>query len=101
MRCSMSRKGECCDNAPMERFFGSLKTELDGDGPFETKQAARSVLSGFIEGFDNRNASTPRSVTSRQPTSNYSPRPRRPELVSTSMGHGQTELAGPATYRKR
>ena len=28
MRPSMSRKGNCYDNAPMERFFGTLKTEL-------------------------------------------------------------------------
>ena len=28
MVCSMSRKGDCWDNAPMESFFGSLKTEL-------------------------------------------------------------------------
>ena len=41
-------------NAPMVSFFGSFKTELDGDGPFETRQAARSVLFGFIEGFYNR-----------------------------------------------
>jgi transposase InsO family protein len=54
MLCSMSRKGDCWDNAPMESFFGSLKTELDGDGPFETRQHARTVLFGFIEGFYNR-----------------------------------------------
>lgn len=54
MRCSMSRKGDCWDNAPMESFFGSLKTELDGDGPFETRQAARTALFGFIESFYNR-----------------------------------------------
>jgi len=54
MLCSMSRKGDCWDNAPMESFFGSLKTELEGDGPFETRQAARSALFEFIEGFYNR-----------------------------------------------
>jgi putative transposase len=53
MLCSMSRKGDCWDNAPMESFFGSLKTELD-DGPFETRQAARTALFGFLEGFYNR-----------------------------------------------
>jgi len=37
MRCSMSRKGNCCDNAPMESFFSGLKTEQHGDGPFETR----------------------------------------------------------------
>jgi len=50
------------NNAPMESFFGSLKTELDVDGPFETRQAVRTALLGFvepggspdIEGFHNR-----------------------------------------------
>jgi len=54
MRCSMSRKGNCWDNAPMESFFGSLKTELDGDGPFDTRQAARTALFRAIEGWHNR-----------------------------------------------
>ena len=54
MLCSMSRKGNCWDNAPMESFFSSLKTELEEDGPFETRQAARSALFEFIEGFYNR-----------------------------------------------
>jgi putative transposase len=39
MRCSMSRKGNCWDNAPMESFFGSMKTELDIDHvTFETRR---------------------------------------------------------------
>ena len=54
MVCSMSRKGDCWDNAPMESFFGSLKTELEDDRPFPTRQAARTALFGFIEGFYNR-----------------------------------------------
>ncbi len=54
MICSMSRKGDCWDNAPMESFFGSLKTELEDDRPFPTRQAARTALFGFIEGFYNR-----------------------------------------------
>ena len=49
MRCSMSRKGDCWNNAPMESFFGSLKTELDGDGPFTTRQAARTALFRAVE----------------------------------------------------
>lgn len=51
---SMSRKGNCWDNAPMESFFGSLKTELDGDGPFDTRQAARTAIFRAIEGWHNR-----------------------------------------------
>ena len=54
MRCSMSRKGNCRDNAPMESFFGGLKAELAGDGPFDTRQAARTALFQAIEGWHNR-----------------------------------------------
>ena len=50
----MSRKGGCWDNAPMETSFGSLKTELKDDGSFPTRQAARTSVFGFIEGFYNR-----------------------------------------------
>ena len=38
----------------MESFFGSVKTELMEDGIFDTRQAARSALFGFIEAFYNR-----------------------------------------------
>lgn len=54
MRCSMSRKGNCWDNAPMESFFGSLKTELDGDGSSNIRQAAHTALFRAIEGWHNR-----------------------------------------------
>jgi transposase InsO family protein len=54
MLCSMSRKGDCWDNAPMESFFGSLKAELGDGQPFGTRQAAKSAVFGFIEGFYNR-----------------------------------------------
>jgi transposase InsO family protein len=54
MRCSMSRKADCWDNAPMESFFSSLKTELDDASSYQTRQAARSELFQFIEGFYNR-----------------------------------------------
>lgn len=52
MRCSMSRKGNCWDNAPMESFFGSLKTELDDD-VFETRQKATTEIFNFLETFYN------------------------------------------------
>ena len=53
MRCSMSRKADCWDNAPMESFFGSMKTELDDASGYQTRQAARAGLFQFIEGFYN------------------------------------------------
>lgn len=46
---SMSRKGNCWDNAVMERFFGSLKSEwTDGQRYDTTEQAQRDVIQ-FIE----------------------------------------------------
>jgi putative transposase len=54
MLCSMSRKGDCWDNAPMESFFGSMKTELDDGTVPETRQAAKNAVFSFIEGFYNR-----------------------------------------------
>ena len=49
---SMSRKGDCWDNAPMESFFSTLKMEL-GDR-FTSRAAARAALFEYIEVFYNR-----------------------------------------------
>src|SRR3712207_4662642 len=46
--CSMSRRGNCYDNAPMESFFGSLKNELVHRTSFPTRDAARQALSSTI-----------------------------------------------------
>jgi putative transposase len=50
----MSRRGNCYDNAPMESFFGSLKTELVHRTTFPTKAAARQALFDYVEIFYNR-----------------------------------------------
>ena len=42
IECSMSGKGQCWDNAPMESFFASLKKELVHDEDYHTRQQARS-----------------------------------------------------------
>jgi transposase InsO family protein len=54
MRQSMSRKGNCWDNAVAESFFATLKKELVRDRPFETKAGARSEVFEYIEVFYNR-----------------------------------------------
>jgi len=54
MRQSMSRRGQCWDNAPMESFFSSLKTELDNVGGFQSFDEANSSLFDYIEIFYNR-----------------------------------------------
>lgn len=52
--CSMSRKGECLDNAVAESFFGSLKTEWVDDEDYHSKSQARQSLFEYIEMFYNR-----------------------------------------------
>jgi transposase InsO family protein len=54
LRGSMSRRGNCYDNAPMASFFGSLKTELVHRTTFPTKAAARQALFDDLEIFYNR-----------------------------------------------
>lgn len=52
--CSMSRKGNCWDNAPVESFFSTLKRELVHHRHFQTRSEARSELFEFIEVWYNR-----------------------------------------------
>ena len=54
MQVSMSRKGNCWDNAPMESCWGSLKTELVHHRRFATREQAKSELTEYIEIFYNR-----------------------------------------------
>jgi transposase InsO family protein len=51
---SMSRKGNCLDNAPMESFFSSLKTEMVHRTKFQTRREAKAALFEYIEIFYNR-----------------------------------------------
>jgi transposase InsO family protein len=51
---SMSRKANCWDNAPMESFFGTLKTELVHPCDYPDRDAARRDLFAYIEGYYNR-----------------------------------------------
>ncbi len=52
--CSMSRKGNCWDNAPMESFFHSLKTECVRFEDYKTRSEARTSIFSYIELFYNR-----------------------------------------------
>jgi transposase InsO family protein len=51
---SMSRKANCWDNAPMESFFGTLKTELVHHREYVDRDTARRELFAYIEGYYNR-----------------------------------------------
>lgn len=52
--CSMSRKGECLDNAVAESFFSTLKTELVDHEDYHSHTEARHSLFEYIEVFYNR-----------------------------------------------
>ncbi len=54
MLCSMSRKGDCWDNAVMESFFGTLKKELVHHRKYRTRDDARRDIFDYIEIFYNR-----------------------------------------------
>jgi len=51
---SMSRTGNCYDNAPMESFFHTLKVEFVHQHRWATRDQARRDLFGYIEGYYNR-----------------------------------------------
>lgn len=54
MQPSMSRKGNCYDNAPMESFWGSLKNELVHHQQYPTRADAHAAIQEYIESFYNR-----------------------------------------------
>jgi transposase InsO family protein len=53
MICSMSRKGDCWDNAPVERFFSSLKREWTGDRLYRTRQEAIADVREYVAVYYN------------------------------------------------
>jgi len=72
VRESMSRKGDCWDNAVAESFFATLERELESRGPWATVEQARQDLTRYIEDFYNRrrrhstlNYATPMDVEQR------------------------------------
>lgn len=54
MIASMSRTGDCYDNAPKESFWATLKKELMSDRAFATRAEARAAIFDYIEVFYNR-----------------------------------------------
>jgi len=54
MKASMSRRGNCFDNAPIESFWGSLKNELVHHCRYETRAEAEASIREYIEIFYNR-----------------------------------------------
>jgi len=54
IECSMSGRGDCWDNAVMESFWGTLKTELVNHERYQTRDEARASIFEYIEVFYNR-----------------------------------------------
>ena len=51
--CSMSRRGDCWDNAAMESFFSSLKTERLSRRVYRTRDEVRADVFDYVERFSN------------------------------------------------
>jgi transposase InsO family protein len=64
----MSRKANCWDNAPMESFFGTLKTELVHHREYPDRNTARRELLADIEGYCNRARIRPNLRQPARPT---------------------------------
>ena len=58
MACSMSRKGNCWDNAPTERFFGSLKREWVTGAVYPTAESAEHDIQAYIAYYNARRLHT-------------------------------------------
>jgi putative transposase len=54
IECSMSGRGDCWDNAVMESFWGTLKTELVHHERYRTREQARASIFEYVEVFYNR-----------------------------------------------
>jgi len=54
MTCSMSGKGDCWDNAAMESFWATLKTELVHQEHYATRDQAKAAIFEYVEVFYNR-----------------------------------------------
>jgi len=54
LQCSMSRKGNCWDNAVAESFFRTLKTELVYHTTYQTREEAKNDIFNYIETYYNR-----------------------------------------------
>jgi transposase InsO family protein len=82
--CSMSRRGNCWDNAPTESFFASLKKEMVYRTRFETREQARAAIFEWIEVWYNRKRrhSTLGYISPEAFERNYQQQQQRPTAIA-------------------
>ena len=96
IECSMSRRGNCWDNAVVESFFATLKTELIHRADYQSPADARDAIFEFIELFYNRQrrhstlgyqtpAGFERMARAAQPT--CPPNPGKAKLIERILTH--------------
>ena len=54
IECSMSRKGNCRDNAVAESFFATLKREMNGADNLESRTIGTLQVQSFLEYYNNK-----------------------------------------------
>lgn len=99
MICSMSRRGNCWDNAVAESFFATLKGELVVGSDWQTREAARTAIFEYIEVWYNRSR-LHSSIGYMSPEAyELSLTTRAPELTNTQAHSDKTECASVGQYR--
>ncbi len=89
MLCSISRKGDCWDDASMETFLGSMKTKMEGNAVFKTRNEAKAAIFSFIEVSYKPADIRPLAIV-HPLLWNGPERPRKPQPVSILPGEGQS-----------
>ncbi len=84
---SMSRKGNCWDNSPMESFFKTLKVERVHQLRYETRAQAKLDVIDWIEGFYNRERMHSSNGYQSQTTLNPASGLHRLVFVKSRQGH--------------
>ena len=89
----MGRVGSALDNAAAESFFSTLEHELLSRRQFATRDEARQVVAGWIEGFYNRIRRHSTTGVRSPTTTSLPPRPQRrqhdqPSTISGEAQHG-------------
>lgn len=96
IKCSLSRRGECHDNAVMESFYGSMKTEKLYREQYKKMQEAKAAVFDYIEGFYNPH----RRHSTLGKSAQLLLKNRRYVLYSVSGILGTGQLANPAPQKK-